>query len=352
MNKKLTAITLVAITLGMVATTSAQDTSSSNEVTANVTSTVAMDVKPETLSYPDLTVGQVSTESNRSYGGVSIANTGSEYIDQIWLETSYPDTRPFGTGDPTAYNAGNFMTVKPESRDDIATQGDNETYHFVNRKEFEDSNYPNFIRTEPTDADGGDIGSNDVSDHQVGQFRFGDEWFYYDIPTGADDQCNGAGANSPDVIRIGQTSHTQSEDGTVDFRNDGTAGLDDYQEYSLSTTGTDAYGVTNNSVEFDFRSGNNQTYDILTACTGNTGVSEPHVVLNRYNVDFNQTSDLTSTGSISNYILDASAADAMLKPDQKFSVETAMNVPRGVSAGQVGAGSLTVYATADVDAQQ
>lgn len=347
MNRKFTAITITLVALGMVATTSAQDTSSSNEVTANVTSTVAMDVKPETLSYPQLTVGEVSTESNKSYGGVSIANTGSEYIDQVWLETSYPDQRPFGTGNPDNYDAGNFMAVKPESRDDIATLGDNETYHFVNRKEFADPNHPSFIRTEAT---GNTIGSSSVENHHVGQMRFGDEWFYYDIPVDESGVCNGGGSG-PGVIRIGGTSHTQTEDGTVDFRNDGTQGLNDFKEFDLATTNSDEYGVTNNSVTFDFRDDTSQTYDVLTACPANTGVDEPHVVLNRYNTGFNATTDLTSSGTVSNYILDASSAGAMLKPDQKFSVETAMNVPRGATAGQVGAGSLTVYATADENAQ-
>jgi hypothetical protein len=240
------------------------------------------------------------------------------------------------------------MSVKPESRTSLATQGDNETYHFVNRKEFADDNYPSFIRTEPI---GNTVSGNSVDNHHVGQMRFGDEWFYYDIPTGTDNKCNGGGANSPSVIRIGQESHTQTEDGTVDFRNSGTETLSNYTTYDLSTTGSSTYGVTNNSVTFEFNSGNDQTYDVLTACPGNSGSPTPQVVLNRYNVDFNSTSDLTSTGTISNYVLDAPAPDSMLKPGQQFSVETAMNVPRGATAGQVGPGSLTVYATADEDAQ-
>lgn len=346
----MTAIAVVLVTLGMVATTSAQssDTSSSNEVTANVTSTVAMDVKPETLSYPQLEVGNVTEESNKSYGGVSIANTGSEYIDQVWLETSYPHDRPFGTGNPDAYDAGNFMAVRPESRTDIATVGDNDTYHFVNRKEFADPNYPEFIRTP---ANGTTVSGNSVDNHHVGQMRFGDEWFYYDIPTGTDDRCDGDGTNSPSVIRIGQTSHTQTQDGTVDFRNDGTDTLNDYQEYDISGTNSGDYGITSNSVTFDFRNGASQTYDILTACPGNGDVQDPHVVLNRYNVGFNDTTDLGTSGTISQYILETTTAAQMLKPGQRFSVETAMNVPRGTTAGQVGAGLLTVYATADEDAQ-
>ncbi len=356
MNKKFTAVVLAAVTLGMIATVSADpvsdDENTKNDVTANVTSTVAMDVKPEDLSYPDLTVGGLEENSNRSFGAVEIANTGSEYIDQVWLGTTYPDTRPFDTGNPKAYNAGNFMVVQPENQTGLNILGDTDTYHFVNRKEFADPNPPSFIRT-PS----GNINSQTVDENHVGQIRFGDQWFYYTVPTADGDQCSG-GSGQVNRIRVGTTSHTQDKMGTVDFTDDGKAQEPvDWKTYAIDqTAGTSSYGISNTSVTFEFRSGSdysgNQTYDILTACDGTTGFDTNHIVLSKYNVNYNTTGDVVNDGTASTYVLSSTGnAQTMLKPGESFTLDTGMRTPRGVSAGQVEAGSLTVYATADDSAQ-
>lgn len=345
MNNKITAFTILAFTLGMVATTTAvtSDTNSDNEVTANVTSTIAMDVKPESLDYPDLTVGQLEQQSDRGFSGVEITNTGSEYIDQVWLGTSYPDTNPFGTGIPGDYNAGNFMAVKPDNDTSLNIFGNDSVYHYVNRKDFADSNVPTTINTPDDDTQ---VGGVSKKNDYVGQARFGDQWIYWYIPTGTEDTCNGGSTE----IFIGTSPSDQSEMGSYDFTDSS-----QYESYDIAATGSSRYGITNSSVTFNLENGeSDQSYDVLTACNGNGDVQNPHIVMNKYNVGFNETTDLVSEGVETTYLLDVSSSrpEDMLQPDQSFTVETAMNVPRGVSAGEVGAGSLTVYATADTSAQE
>lgn len=357
MKRKISAVLLAALVLGLVTSAASADSSSTNDLSANVTSTVAVDVKPEDLAYPSLSVGELQKTSNRSFPGVEIVNTGSEYIDQVWLETSYPHTRPFGDGSASAHDAGNFMVVKPEDSSSSDILGDKNAYHYVNRKEFVDSNPPNFINTPPTDGSVS-INSVSVNNTHVGQIRFGDQWFYYMLPTSGENLCTGgSGVNT---LRVGTVPHTSDQMGTVDFTSDGldttTSGQDPdkkWQDYTISASSdSSSYGVAK-AVQFNFKSGvgtfnGTQEYDILTACSGDTAFDTNHVVLNKYNVAFNTTTDLASNGQSTTYLLnEQSNSDQMLKPSQSFSLKTGMRVPRGTTAGQVDPGTLTVFANAD-----
>ncbi len=357
MKRKISAVLLAALVLGLVTSAASADSSSNNDLSANVTSTVAVDVKPEDLAYPSLSVGELQKTSNRSFPGVEIVNTGSEYIDQVWLETSYPHTRPFGDGSASAHDAGNFMVVKPEDSPNANIQGDKNAYHYVNRKEFSDSDYPNFINTPPTDGSV-TINGEPVNNTHVGQIRFGQQWFYYMIPTTTGDQCTG-GTNQISRIRVGTVPHTPDQMGTVDFTDDGldqtTSGQDPAKKWtSVEITQSDsnsAYGVAGD-VTFNFKSGvgtynGSQTYDILTACDGASEFDTNHVVLNKYNIGFNSTVDLAQNGVATTYLLDTTVESSMLAPSQSFSLKTGMRVPRGTTAGQVDPGTLTVFANAD-----
>ena len=345
MNKKFTALAVLALVLGMVSTVSADQTNSDNTVTANVTSTVALDVKPESLSYPGLEVGNLTDSSNRSFDGVSIANIGSEYIDRVWIESTEPNTRPFASGNPKAYNAGNFLVAKPQNQTGLAVRGDYDTFHFINRREFEGPSPPNFI--EP--ADDGQLSNNVISGA-----RFGDEWFFFDLMTTTDGSspaeavCSGGGGTSAN-LRIGKVSHTTEDLGTYDFTSDGGPDGIRWKEFDITSLNTGGYGITNSTVTFDFRagSGTNQTYDILTGCKA-AGFQENHIVLSKYNVNYNETSDLYTNGpGGTNYVFRASQTDTMLTPGDSFTVDLGMRVPRGVSAGQVTDGTLTVFAQSD-----
>ncbi|MFB6180615.1 MAG: hypothetical protein ABEJ93_01940 [Candidatus Nanohalobium sp.] len=351
MKNKVTAVVLVAVLFGMVATTSAvtSDESSSNTITANVTSTVAIDVKPEKLSYPGLEVGNRTTKSNRSFTGINIANTGSEYIDRVWVGHTAPNTRPFGSGDPKAYDAGNFLMIKPENKTGLDVRGDDNTFHYINRREFEDTSPPTFINKKK------DTQSQPYVD-QIGRIRFGDEWLFFDLLTTSDGSttvCDGGGSPSAD-LRIGTTTHTPEKLGTYDFTNDGSKDGVRYKEYDITSLSNSKYGVTNSTVDLDFfRSGENQTYSILTGCQA-AGFQQNHIVLTKYNVAYNDSSNLynNAPGAAIKYILRGSTASGMLQPGESFTTDLAMQTPRGVSAGQVSDGTLTVYATADISAQQ
>lgn len=357
MKKQISAVLITALVLGLVTSVASADSNSDNQVTANVTSTVAIDVKPEDLSYPSLTVGELQKTSNRSFAGVEISNTGSEYIDQVWLETSYPNTRPFGDGLADSHDAGNFMVVKPEDSGSANIFGDKNAYHYVNRKEFVDPTAPNFINTPPSDGSV-TINSVTVNNTHVGQFRFGEQWFYYMLPTSGENQCTG-GSGQVNTLRVGTVPHTTDQMGTVDFTSDGldttTSGEDPsvkWTDYTISASDdSSSYGVAQD-VSFNFKSGvgtfnGTQSYDVLTACDGASEFSSNHVVMNHYNVAFNSTVDLSTNGVESTYLLNTGVTSEMLAPSQSFSLKTGMRVPRGVTAGQVEGGSLTVFANAD-----
>ncbi|MFB6100197.1 MAG: hypothetical protein ABEK16_02890, partial [Candidatus Nanohalobium sp.] len=176
MRKTVALALLVALATGMAASGAAQVTSNNTEstnITVSVMSTSAIDIKPDTLDYNNVRVGNTRTQSNNSIGftGVQIENIGSEGIDKIWADATKPSVRPFATGNASKYDAGNFMMIKPPNPNP-ATPNVN-TYHFINRREYNESNKLTYIETDPASL------SATATKQYYGRFRAGDQWYFW-----------------------------------------------------------------------------------------------------------------------------------------------------------------------------
>lgn len=337
----------------------------SSNITVEVNSKTQIDVKPEELNFPQMDVGTQEVESSNGqngFGSLDIANIGSEYIDRVWVNATAPVDGPFGTGEPTQYDAGNFLQVKPSNASSkTSVRGNTSTYHFVNRYEFANSwsadtgDIPSYIEAAPSNVDGG------VSDTYVGRFRAGDEWYFWVIPVTSSDVCDGS-SSQPNIIRVGNTSHSPDSFGTVDFTDSGPR---DWREYNIEST-TGSYGVAQASgdgetgirLNFTDRNGDDiyREYDVLTACdTSKSAIDQAQTVRTRYNVQAGDTEDLTAgseTGERSQFLLNADSAnpDRMLLPGEALTIDTAVEVPQGVPEGGVDDGEVTFFVTSDVDA--
>jgi hypothetical protein len=338
----------------------------SSNITVTVNSKTQIDVKPEELNFPSMDVGTQEVESsngNNGFGALEIENIGSEYIDRVWVNATAPSSDPFGTGDPTNYDAGNFLQVKPSNESSkVSVRGNSSTYHFVNRYEFTTAwsssggEIPSYIEADPSNIDNGGT----PSETYVGRLSAGDQWYFYVIATGSsNDVCDGTGSA---IMRLGNTSHSPDQFGTVDFTE---SGPNDWREYEISQS-TGDYGIVSGGptsetgVRLNLTDSNDNSfyreYDMLTACdTADFASSDPHTIRTRYNVQAGDEEDLTAgteTGSRTQFLLEAGSASPgnMLLPGEGLTVDTAVEVPQGVPEGGVQNGEVTFFVTSDYDA--
>jgi hypothetical protein len=323
----------------MAGTATAQVSSNDSEdsdVTVSVSETIAVDVQPANLDYSNAVVGNRNTTSDRGFGAIEVENVGSTYIDKVWLEQSTPSEQPFGNGSADLYDAGNFIEVKPVG----FPNGDDTDWNYVNRKEYMVSSdsgsngvtdVPSFIQT--------DFGSP----YEVGEIRRGNESIYFAIDAeSGDDSCN----NNGDTLRVGNVSALDNRLGTVDFTDSTEFG---WTEYSINSLTNSDYGQAGVELNWTYtESGTDSTYDLLTRCSATD--EQPHAFVNKYSVTQGSADDLAADGEYTTYLLDASNADNMLAPGEYRTIETAVNIPQGVAAGSVGAGTVSVLITADESA--
>jgi hypothetical protein len=348
----LASILISISTTGLAVT---QDAKKNVSVNVSIATEVSVDVEPKTLVYSGASVGTQYNQTDRQYRGVTIENTGSEYIDQIWINSSMPGTRPFGTGKPSSYNAGNFLQVLPNMSSKDVTGANAQNYYFVNRREFKipDSSVPSYIvapEDQITFPEGPSVSDQNGAIH-ISRFRRGDESIWYMLATSATDggnnDCDGSSAYN--VIRVGNTPATPAQLGTVDFTDDGPDGEPaDYTEYDIEQLSNSAgYGIANGSVSLPFEDAS-PAYDLLTNCDTETHHDS---VRTRYAVDTLDTQDLTTAGFESEFIIQAGdTAQNMLLPGDTVPLEMAIEVPTGVAEGEVSQGTMTVFATANTTA--
>lgn len=338
-----TAFFVLALTVGMASTATAVSSDDNETTTVNVTvsSTTALDVKPDSLIYPSASVGDRVTQDTNGFGVLQIENTGSQDIDRIWMNTTTPNSNPFGTGDETNHDAANMFQLKNPTDDSTGIRGDNETYHFVQRVEFFEDSSP-LITTGDSWADA----DSDTID--VGRIRLGNDEFYFAL--GYTSNCDGSGQSE---LRVAKNATTPESLGTYDF-SDGNS--DEWVNYSIAQVSNTNYGITDRGdqgvvLNVTDDSGNvaeQHEYDILTACTAADGdlASEPHIVVNRYNVGVGTSNNLyDNEGTVTNHIYRSGGGD-YLNPGEHFASDVAVQIPRGVPQGDLTQGTLTVFSQA------
>lgn len=368
------AITLLAV--AMASQGAAQVTSDGQDNTSinvSIASEVAIDIDPTELTYSSLSLGQQTVDSDRGFGAIELENVGSEYIDRIWANATQltsPEAQ-FGTGTETDFNAGNMFQIKPDNASGLL-QGDSSDYSYVNRREYatyNESQKPSYI-VAPEDAQyetqGGTGNPNDVA---LGRIRVADQERFFAIPTNG--KCNGEGSNTFNTLLVAKKAHNSTETAPVDFTSGGDFSYipgDDYYKYNISTTDAgSSYGVTAESedpdpagVTIDVSGTGDREYDILTKCDTNNGggssgtvdeiYDNPHLIRTRYNIEAAGANNLAtdSNAPVTQYLLNSqNNVDGQLPPGQAVTVDTAIEVPRGIPEGIVDSGQFRLIVTAD-----
>ena len=338
-----TALFVAALTIGMASMVTAEtaDATETSDINVTVSAETALDVKPDQLDYTGVAVGDRKTETSNAinYTQLKVENTGSNDIQRIWADVSTPSSNPFGQGDANVHDSANFLQIAPYDPNGLAGLNGQDTFHYVERIEFFQERSPLV-----------DIGSMNTtySDVEVGRVRFGNNEFYFAL---------GHDGSSCQEIRVANSPTVPDSLGTNDFSIANTA---NWANYSMGASGDAAYQITNESVQFDLQNvegiNNAEThdYDIMATCgTGNlgsiSGLDEEHLRLVRYNIDPNSVDNLvTGNGEVSEAIWDTQggAVSDQLHPGQSFSVNVSVQVPRGVPAGDITEGTMTVYSQA------
>lgn len=342
-KQALTALFLVVLALGMMSTATAEtpDDSETSNVNVTVASETALDVKPDQLDYTNVAVGARKDETSNdiNYTQLKVENTGSNDIQRIWAESTFPSDNPFGAGDVAQHDSGNFLQIAPYDPNGLTGLNGQNTFHYVERIEF-------FQDSSPL-VDVGSMNST-YSDVEVGRIRFGNNEFYFAL---------GHDGNTCSELRVANTPTVPDSLGTNDFSlsNSGS-----WTNYSMGASGDSAYQITNESVQFNLQnvagisSSETQDYDVMATCgTGDLGsitdLNEEHLRLVRYNLDPNAVSNLaTGDGDVAQAIWDTAggAVSNQLHPGQSFSVNVSVMVPRGVPNGDITEGTLTVKSQA------
>jgi hypothetical protein len=339
MKTKITlALLVTAIAAGLTASGSAVTNSEDGTIEVNVTSTTKIDLSPNTLDYNNVEPGTNVTESVNGYEGIEVENKGSTNVTKIWVETTEPADRPFGTGLASEYDAGNFIQLKTKGQAGSKNAPD-AGFHYAGRRSYNESNKLSYV-TEPTDE--GEI--------RYGRFRSANETFFWAINqsgsggTGGNTCTGGSGA----WLKIGNDPHSKDSIGSVDFSD-----TSEFDAYNLSIAGAGNAGRADNVNFKTYESASNEKqYSAFTWCgdSGTPGSSNATFVsFRRYDRQqvFNSGTDYSTASNSLQNLLSATGPDQpqALKPGEHFTVKTRMSIPFGVATGEVGSGTLTLYAS-------
>jgi hypothetical protein len=326
------------------------------DVDVRVTSQVAIDITPENLNYPFVDLGEQELVSNESHRSVTIRNTGSESIDRVWVNASTPGNDPFGDGSGT-FEAGNFFQINiSESAFDKYTAGQipsaTSSYHYVNRVEYMfqgNTEVPNFIVAPNGTGEVTLNTGNSPSEIEKGALRAGPEEYYFVVLEDSGG-CDGGGSAQ---LRIADTPFTSGQQGTIDFTDDGPDQQSpDYTNYSIDTVETDnTIGVAQapaGDARIDLGT---RDYSILTACdvAGGRGDDQEKLIRTRFNPTAATFDDLSPAGNAggAQFVFSTDDAEDEIQPSQFITLDTAVEVPRGVDQGQMDTGTFRVYVTSD-----
>lgn len=350
MNKKALTVGLISafLVISMTSMAVAQDDpEESSDTTVEVSSDVALDVRPTDLSYTGVEPGSVSAVSDQDFTAIELENIGSEDIGQISAETTMPSAEPFATGEALSYDSGNFIQFSTDTvsdQDRLTEIREVRDFHYANRVDYHEDPEPSYIQN----LEGEDINDALATDFNepeasVGRFRSGEQEYFYVVYFDAgESRCNGAGTTGDSELWVGTDAHDPTTLGTFDFTDDE---VDDIEAAPISDLEeSDEYGIVTN-IDLGAESYNALTYCDGTVDTGDQG----HVVRPKINVEVENPETGTVTGEIldgtQDYLLDVSTEDNSLRPGQSFPLDLRVQVPLGVAQGQVEVGTLTVLAS-------
>ena len=165
----------------------AENTTSTINITIEVAQKTIVVVDPDSLSW----TGSQAVEPGREgvVKAIQIENMGSTNITYIWANTTYESSSPFGTGNASLYDAGNFVAISK-------TNETGDYFFFVNRVDYNETHLDIYLT----------LPANTAS---YGRFRDGgSEYFWAIVP----------GTNCTDgTFYIGKQPHTENSSGSTNL---------------------------------------------------------------------------------------------------------------------------------------
>ncbi len=295
-------------------------------VEVTVSSLAMIDISPNNMSFETMNPGETkSNYTNAELNGVQkqgfqIENVGSVNITHIWLNVTQPTVNPFGTGNADSYNAANFIAIKINDTLDTNTTGtgsnnpSNNEYSMIDRLEYNASRELVYLN----------LPSNKIS---YGRLRAGMNEYFWSI-NGSD--CLVGGADNPE-FRIGTVPHNKTDTGTIDLV-DGSI-----TTATLSIVDAAYNGWIAASANISVLTGNGGTEEYLVLATNNTCNPIRFV---KWNADVPNADALSNKG----YIFNADSAGEDLTPSDSIAMDVQMRVPWGTIQGNIGVGTITVFA--------
>ena len=291
-------VAIVVITLSQVMfplLVSADTDTDTFNVSITVDSVAAIDVNPNSTDFGTIAPGAASEEKS-----IQIENIGSLDITKIWANATMASSNPYGTGQASAYNAGDFVLITNDS-------SENQPFYYVNSIFFNESKPP-YVTAPSGWSEGWNSGYfiriRTVDFSNTGE---GEEYFAF-TKKGTTNCTDG-------TVYIGKNPHTKTQTGTIDFQSG-----DFIQISSLTTTnnGLGAYGKISG---FGNKLDDHYIY-VNASCD--------YIILYRWNRDLGG----------GDYLFQGT-----LKPGATLDWKVEARVPYGVAAGSIQEGMITFIAS-------
>lgn len=176
------------------------DNNNSINIQVNISNKTIVDIQPKQFAWgqgtdtvlPGTQAGP--SEEQNGYGRIQIENLGSVNLTNVWLNATYPNQRPFGTGVASNYDSGNFIAVDSNtSTSDVNS--------FISRVEYG--------LDQPTDKD--IVYLQTQGDYDYGRFRNTSQEYFWQLDDEGGTDLSGAS------FRIGIDPHNASQTGSTKF---------------------------------------------------------------------------------------------------------------------------------------
>lgn len=302
------------LTLGILLVLCLVNTSSAGLVNSTQEMTIQVQVAEKTLvSIHPTYLSWIGAEAQNPGTGVNITkaiqieNIGSTNITKIWLNTTYPDDSPFGTGDPLEYNAGNFVVIRKNESGSL--------FYYANKMEYNESELIYLTLASGVDTHG--------------RFRNGNKEYFWALS----EDAAGSGNCTNGTFYIGTNPHNETEDGTTALTSC----------EALTETNANAscrYGALNEIVGTPWNYADVTVDNCSQTCWNYTiavHASCDRVLFYHWNKD----APGASSASHPEYL-----RDGTLYPGANIIANVGIRVPYGTAAGTVTPGTLTVIVQA------
>lgn len=295
------------------------DTETAN-ISVEISAITMVNIDPYVLTWEGLNPGDIgnATEETTDYFAIQIENIGSKNITHIWFNSTYPSSRPFGTANTSAYDAGNFVVLARENLSEISGgatasycadlsnstyDGRYGRYKYPNRVEYPEVRSLVYLKD--------NNGKMPPENMDYGRFRFANEEYFWMLSNATD--CGG------ENFLIGNDSHTSTKSGTIDFTKS------DVVTVSLAATPVEGWCYGNITGHSHLNS-----YGVLVQ-NGTSG-GDRKVQLVWWN------KDALTSGLVGHYLFE----ESNLVPGNSTAACIKVYVPYGVNEGSVKTGILTV----------